>query len=71
MAKPGGSEDGGGAGGEGGFHDGSPCEHGCLLGLENAEFGRAHLPRSLDLRKMAKAECVLKANKIDVMYAIA
>jgi hypothetical protein len=33
--------------------------------------GRAHLSRSLDLRKMAKAECVLKANKIDVMYAIA
>ncbi|ESW92881.1 MULTISPECIES: hypothetical protein [unclassified Mesorhizobium] len=25
----------------------------------------------LDARKMAKAECVLKADKIDVMYAIA
>jgi hypothetical protein len=69
MAKAGGSEDGSGAGGEGGFHDGSPCEHDCLLGLENADFGR--LPRSLDLRKMAKTECVLKANKIDVMYAFA
>jgi hypothetical protein len=27
--------------------------------------------RSLDAGKMAKTECVLKANKIDVMYAIA
>jgi hypothetical protein len=34
MAKPGGSKDRGGAGGEGGFHDGSPCEHDCLLGLK-------------------------------------
>ncbi|WP_352856511.1 hypothetical protein [Mesorhizobium sp. M0142] len=25
----------------------------------------------LDARKMAKAECVLKADKIDVMYAFA
>ncbi|WP_352617027.1 MULTISPECIES: hypothetical protein [unclassified Mesorhizobium] len=31
----------------------------------------AELGGGLDARKMAKAECVLKADKIDVMYAIA
>ncbi|ESX82481.1 hypothetical protein X759_03540 [Mesorhizobium sp. LSHC420B00] len=31
----------------------------------NAEFG------GLDARKMAKTECILKADKIDVMYAFA
>ncbi|ESZ11558.1 hypothetical protein X737_29370 [Mesorhizobium sp. L48C026A00] len=39
--------------------------------MRNSGEAGASPPRSLDVRKMAKTECVLKANKIDVMYAIA